>query len=82
MLSRSLSGRLNRLEARFGPASEPIHYVIRFVDSNGKVTSTLTFENGQQKWWYAPGHEPLDSSAESKPMGQGKNVQMIPGDPR
>ncbi len=57
MMNRTLRHRLQKLEVRLKPVSKPIHHVIHFVAANGEVTCKLTFENGQQKWWYAPGHE-------------------------
>ena len=58
MLNRTLTHRLKKLAGRFRPPEEPSDHVIQFVEANGDVTCTLTWENGQQKWWYAPGHEP------------------------
>ena len=59
MMRRSLQYRLRRPQDRFAPATEPVHiFVIEYVDANGEVTSRLTLGNGEQKWWYAPGHEP------------------------
>ena len=66
MISRSLGHRLNRLERSLGPPAKPSVHVIKFVEANGEVTSTLTFDHqaGSREWWYAPGYEPTVEAIE------------------
>jgi hypothetical protein len=57
MISRTLAHRLTKLEGRLAPP--PKHgIVINFVAPGREVTGTLTFVDGREERWYAPGHEP------------------------
>ena len=71
---RSLHNRLSRMERRFAPTMQPPNFLVQFVGPNREITGTLTWENGEQKWWYAPGHEP-DEPAHAVP-------HKTPDDPR
>jgi len=68
---RGVHNRLKRLERRFAPAIEPPNIVVQFVEATGEITSTLTLENGQERWWYAPGHEPCESAQIRRMAGFG-----------
>ena len=49
-MRRSLSQRLERLEARFVPAVKPRTLTIRFVNSQRAVVQTLFLGSGQEVW--------------------------------
>ena len=59
MMTRTLNGRLRRLAAVLQPPQRARGPNIRvhLVEPGGEITSTITFEDGAQKWWFAPGHE-------------------------
>jgi hypothetical protein len=63
MIKRALASRLERLEDRLSANQQHKRYVVEFVAPGGTVVSTLTFEDGRKEWWYAPGHEPNDSTS-------------------
>jgi len=46
MISRSLARRLNQLEDRFKPDSEPMTIRLDFVNVNREVTGSLEFKVG------------------------------------
>ena len=60
MTNRTLRQRLKKLEARFSVGTEPFHLVLGFVAANGDVTGTVTFRDGKEEWWHAPGHERVE----------------------
>jgi hypothetical protein len=59
-----LARRLAKLEGRFDVGSGPIEHVIRFVDVDGTVVSTLTLTHGRQEWSNSPGHAPAESESQ------------------
>jgi hypothetical protein len=50
MITRTLSRRLERLEARFTPDAEPLEFEIRFIGQKGEVESILLLRGDQQEW--------------------------------
>ncbi len=54
MISRSLSQRLKRLEARAMPAGEPMVIEVQFVSTDKVVTGSLLIEIGSRP--HAQGH--------------------------
>ena len=79
MISRTLSRRLRQLEARLQPArKDNFQMTVQFIEPGTMaVVSKLMIEDGQQSWWYAPGHEPLESCATGTSTGL-----VRPDDPR
>ena len=63
MNSRRLVHRLQRLEGRLAPSIQLGSVVIgiQFIVPGGEMISTLTPVDGRREWWYAPGHEPLNT---------------------
>jgi len=68
MMNRTLARRLKNLEARCSPTAS-LEFEISFIEPGTMaVVSKLTIGSGRHEWWYAAGHEPLESCAlESAP---------------
>jgi hypothetical protein len=64
---RSVSRRLQRLETRAKDvaAASPVSHTICFVDMDKRVTSTLTWENGESVWTH---FDAPREAAEFEPM--------------
>jgi hypothetical protein len=50
MITRTLSRRLKRLEARFTPDAESLEFEICFIGEKGESASTLLLRGDQQEW--------------------------------
>jgi hypothetical protein len=66
-MTRALSRRLERLEARLPPPDEePIQHIIQFVDADGTITDSLVMNHSaparhpqtwpSREWKRRPGH--------------------------
>jgi hypothetical protein len=75
MITRALVSRLERLERRVGTSREPLRFIIRYINPDGTVASTVRLgEGGEREWWSASGQGSQDANNQ---RGRGS---QFPGD--